>query len=66
MHVMFYHLLYFSYFKTNMPRVQRQGNGDGPRRNNQKRKSINISVLEDLVEDTGKTLHTKDGQVLIS
>ena len=49
-----------------MPRVQRQGNDDDPQRNSKKRKSMNLSVLEYLVEDTGKTLHTKDGQVLIS
>ena len=37
-----------------------QGQGNRRRRSRQ-----DISVIEDLSEDTGKTLHTKDGQVLL-
>ena len=51
--------------KTTMPRtvgVAPASRGQGSRR---RRSRLNISVIEDLSEDTGKTLHTKDGQVLL-
>ena len=48
-----------------MPRVHR-GNSveddQGPRRNSQQRRNLDISMIEDMAEDVGITLHVKDGQ----
>ena len=38
-------------------------NGERPPRRRQARVDIDHTFLEDSAEDTGKTLHTKDGQV---
>ena len=38
-------------------------NGERPPRRRQARADIDHTFLEDSAEDTGKTLHTKDGQV---
>ena len=48
-----------------MPRINGD-NSDVPRRkrpNGRVRRSIDISLVEDLQSDSGKNLHTKDGQV---
>ena len=37
--------------------------GGGRRKRQRARRSIDISMVEDLCSDVGKTLHTKDGQV---
>ena len=43
----------------------RQDNDQVPNRRRRQRRSVDHSLLEDLCEDTGKTLHSKDGQVKI-
>ena len=41
-------------------------NDDPPRRRRQRqRQTLDISLIEDMTNDSGKTLHTKDGQVFV-
>ena len=48
----------------NMPRVRRDQEGAPGEGERRRGGGLNISVIEDLSEDIGKTLHTKDGQVI--
>ena len=49
-----------------MVRVNRRNSVEDdqdPRRNSRRRRNLDISMIEDMSEDVGKTLHVKDGQV---
>ena len=45
--------------------LSHQDNGQVPDRRRRQRRSLDHSLLEDLCEDTGKTLHSKDGRIKI-